>query len=573
MTFLPIVERELRVAARRRSTYRMRLAAALVAMFIGGWQMLMMSTAGFRSNPGQILFIYLVGLAMAYCWLGGILKTADCLSEEKREGTLGLLFLTDLKGHDVVLGKMVATSLSWLYGLFAAFPVMAIALLVGGVTGGEFWRQILVLINMLFVSLSAGMLVSTISRNERKAAVGTILLLILWHNVPSWLGEWHQWATDARDVSPWFLVVNPGHAHGKAWDWGYTVSAGEYWASLTISHLTGWLMLGLASRLLPRVWQDKVVAARPAGRWRRWHIWLRGSAAVRATVRARLLDNNPFYWLAGHDRRKPLLVWVAWGGAMSWIAWSYATEDPLSFILPAYFWHLALKIWVVWEACRRFVDDRRSGALEVLLCTPLSVPQILRGQWLALTRQFGGPIVASLLIDALLFWGTWVRAATMPLEAQVAFLLGFVAAAVIFMADVVALSCLGIWLGLKSASATRVAYGAWLLIMVFPWVLFYGAVMVVMTALMNVQTAGARGATVVVKTVGKFQPTPEFFVGLWFTLSALIALAFGLWAWRRLQRDFRSVAVQRFEARPSWFERRKARRTRLSGDVPPVIGS
>ena len=30
-------------------------------------------------------------------------NTADSLSAEKREGTLGLLFLTDLRGYDVVL--------------------------------------------------------------------------------------------------------------------------------------------------------------------------------------------------------------------------------------------------------------------------------------------------------------------------------------------------------------------------------------------------------------------------------------------------------------------------------------
>ena len=36
MTFLPIVERELRVAARKRSTFWVRVAAATVALIIGG---------------------------------------------------------------------------------------------------------------------------------------------------------------------------------------------------------------------------------------------------------------------------------------------------------------------------------------------------------------------------------------------------------------------------------------------------------------------------------------------------------------------------------------------------------
>ena len=67
------------------------------------------------------------------------------MSEEKREGTLGLLFLTDLRGFDVVLGKLVACSLRGAYGLVAALPVIGLALLMGGVTGFELWRLALVL--------------------------------------------------------------------------------------------------------------------------------------------------------------------------------------------------------------------------------------------------------------------------------------------------------------------------------------------------------------------------------------------------------------------------------------------
>lgn len=78
MTFLPIVERELRL--------------------------------------GGVCFQLLAGTAV----------TADCLSEEKRDGTLGPLFLTDLRGYDVVLGKLVATALPVFYSLVAAIPVLAL---------------------------------------------------------------------------------------------------------------------------------------------------------------------------------------------------------------------------------------------------------------------------------------------------------------------------------------------------------------------------------------------------------------------------------------------------------------
>lgn len=109
MIFLPIVERELRVAARRRATYWVRTAFGAGAIAIGFFIWL-----DNRFSPanvfGQNLFAAFAGLSVFYCLTGGLRSTADCLSEEKREGTLGLLFLTDLRGHDVILGKLAATS-------------------------------------------------------------------------------------------------------------------------------------------------------------------------------------------------------------------------------------------------------------------------------------------------------------------------------------------------------------------------------------------------------------------------------------------------------------------------------
>ena len=135
MTFLPIVARELRIASRRRSTYWLRSGAALVVMVIGTWFFLVAQ----NQPPAQIaliLFGLLTGGAVLYCLFSGVRYTADCLSEEKREGTLGLLFLTDLKGYDVVFGKLVATSLNGFYGVLAVVPMLALPLLLGGVTPG-----------------------------------------------------------------------------------------------------------------------------------------------------------------------------------------------------------------------------------------------------------------------------------------------------------------------------------------------------------------------------------------------------------------------------------------------------
>ena len=111
MTFLPIVGRELRVTARRRGTYWNRALSALAAILIFGGALIFEAQAP-PKELGQHVFNILSGLFLLSGLAAGVRYTADCLSEEKREGTLGLLFLTDLRGYDVVLGKLAATSLN-----------------------------------------------------------------------------------------------------------------------------------------------------------------------------------------------------------------------------------------------------------------------------------------------------------------------------------------------------------------------------------------------------------------------------------------------------------------------------
>ena len=158
MTFLPIVARELRVASRGRLTYWLRTGAALGVIILGTWFFLMM-----QRDPPQVvaktLFAILTGSAVLMGLMSGVRETSDAISSEKREGTLGLLFLTDLKGYDVVLGKLAACSLNAIYGLFAVLPMLAVPLLMGGITLAELGRVALVALNAMFLILFLNFLI------------------------------------------------------------------------------------------------------------------------------------------------------------------------------------------------------------------------------------------------------------------------------------------------------------------------------------------------------------------------------------------------------------------------------
>ena len=102
-----------------------------------------------------------------------------------------------------------------------------------------------------------------------------------------------------------------------------------------------------------------------------------------------------------------------------------------------------LKLWVVTETCQRLAEDRRIGALELLLSTPLTTREILRGQWLALKRQFAKPLAAVLVLEFLMLRQQFTLSTTLINLAML-------------LADLVTLAWVGMWLGLTARGYHRV---------------------------------------------------------------------------------------------------------------------
>src|SRR5947209_16604686 len=135
MTFLPIVERELLVRTRRPTTYWTRVAVAAVAAMAAVQEIVLSSGSIASTSLGQTTFGAIGWVAfMVVC--GSAFVTADSISRERREGTLGILLLTRLKTYDVVLGKLCAAGTTTYYALLGFVPALAIMVLAGGVSGG-----------------------------------------------------------------------------------------------------------------------------------------------------------------------------------------------------------------------------------------------------------------------------------------------------------------------------------------------------------------------------------------------------------------------------------------------------
>lgn len=544
LTLLPVVERELRVAARRPSTYWVRTFAGVLVLAVASWCFLVFE----RQTPREvasIIFGVLTGSAGLFCLFSGVQTTADCLSREKREGTLGLLFLTDLKGSDVVFGKLTANSINSFYSALAVVPLLAVPLLMGGVTPGEFWRMALVVVNTLFFSLSIGMGVSAVCRDARRAMGSAFLCIIVLTalgpaiggvlSVNGWVPQWLSMAC---------FLLSPGFSYAMAFDQPFTAKPGLFVSSLVAIHLLGWGFLALASRVTPHTWQDRPGTATTLT-WREWwRGWNYGDTHQRAELRRQLLDANAFLWLAARVRWKPVMVWVVLGLlALSWL-WGLAKfrQEWLNegiYITTGVILNILLKGWFASECGRQLADDRQQGALELLISTPLTEREIARGQWLALQRQFLAPTAVVLIVQVMFM--VLPRGDMVPASERTLWVWLWGGSMVMLVADLAALFWVGLWQAMTAKHPSRAPTNSVWLVLVLPWIAF--ALVMVFVVLASTQ---ARRAP---------EPTWRFFVGWWLFLGLGTDVVVGVAARYQFLTRFREFAARRYQPAATFWGR------------------
>ncbi len=614
MNCLPIVNRELRVAARKRSTFWLRIAAALTALAIGIACMILSLLPGSGTfQMGRVLFTLLTWLCLAAGLSAGLFFTSDCLSEEKREGTLGLLFLTDLRGYDVALGKLLATSLRGFYALLAVFPILAITLLMGGITGAQYWKSALALVNALFFSLAAGMVVSAVSRDSQKAMSGTLLVLLLLA-VGGPVADWIIAGTKQRGFEPHWSVLSPGYvlvAASAYWS--------HYWFALATTHLLGWAMLALACALVPHTWQVRKTAG--ASQSQGWaYAWRYGGARRRLRLRRKLIGRQPVAWLVCRERWQSQGLWVIAllmaGGFVAVVIGKLPREAWLVWSWIGGLFTLILYLWAASQACRFFVEARRSGLLELLLATPLSERQIVAGQWQALRRMFGLPVllllgvhVAGATLSQMAFQRMATQAstvtsytvtnqsgvvssqtvvvgnrvtvpgkagtnavsapgafqATSPAQQTLMAVAAAVAAALSTAANLLALGWFGMWMGLTSRTANLATLKTILFVQVIPWfVIAFGASMVA-----GMLMAGIFFRAGAAQPAAWFAWWPLLSAGLTAAVAVAKDIGFIAWSRHKLHSSFREEAARSL-GQPRFAPPRPLP---AAATVPPVIAA
>jgi hypothetical protein len=211
-----------------------------------------------------------------------------------------------------------------------------------------------------------------------------------------------------------------------------------------------------------------------------------------------------------------------------WVYVSIRSESFLmieALITTAVILNFTLKLWIPIEAAQRLAEDQTMGALELLLSTPLTVRDILRGQLMALRRQFLWPLLAIVAIELVLAGTVQQHSHTGDNRMFLIWMAGIL----MLVTDVLAL----IWVALSSALSSKNSNHAIIKtlsrVLILPWVMF-GVIAIV--------------ASLWASLTRKPEPGWKFYLGLWFWVGLLTDFAFGLSAWVRVQTRFRELALR-----------------------------
>lgn len=470
MNCLPVIEMEMRSAARRRWTFGLRLlfamAGAAVCLFV-------MATPSISfAAQGQRMLAILGYLNLAFGLFAGGFLTADCVSSEKREGTIGLLFLTPLTGMDIVLGKMACHATQLVYGVCAVFPVFFFPLLMGGVTGAEIVRIVLALGLSLLLSASIGMFLSVLGTESRRTILNTFSSIVAIAAAPMVYLVVRQMFLPTRIPGLGLPQFSPVFAVMSGFDSSYrlTMSRGPelYWGSLAALAAMSLILIVSSGFLLGRVFQKTGdgAMARQTFRERGFH--------------TKVIEGNPYEWKlsrnAGEARSLGGLIHGLVPLFIAMLAISLATRRHKEAFLTALFTALAIhwiaKLRLAVEATRHIQDDRQSGALELLLATPLPVNSIIQGHHDVLKAVSRKPmaVLMALNLAMLLCVSLFSRTLGMSSGDNKIFSIQFLGGMAVVAADFAAIRWLALIRGLTAASHTKAAMNTFALKMGPPWI-------------------------------------------------------------------------------------------------------
>jgi ABC-type transport system involved in multi-copper enzyme maturation permease subunit len=420
----PIFNREFLTVPRRSRHYALRVAylgglwviAVTVWLTTVGWQR--PATLGETARLGQTLFQVLMFVQLALFLFFAALSSASAIAQEKDRRTFVLLLMTDMRNHEIVLGKMLGSLLPIGLLLAATVPLWMMLLLLGGVAPRQVFEALLVIAATSLAAGSLGGLVALWRERTFQSLALTVLCLVLYLGLVQAAGVLPKLtALEPRDVAQAQRWLDPLRALASTLE-PRTAAAGVAPAYGFAAVMLGWaaLLNGVGLWKL-RVWnpsgepimQREKVAEKAAELEEKDRV-----AAHAAPGKAREVSENPILWREIFTRaygRRPLLVKLAYFLVLAFICYPalapfFAGGKPADFaaaygLIPVGVLSLLL---IAAQATTAITSERDTGALDLLLVTDLTPKEFIFGKLGGIAYNTKEFIVPPLLLAGVYAW-------------------------------------------------------------------------------------------------------------------------------------------------------------------------
>jgi len=406
----PVFVYESLIMARRWQVYAGRaffIVAILVGLSFAWWvniEIWSRQTAGTTAvtlrvlaSGGESFFYAVAGIQLTVLFLVAPAAAAGAICQDRAQGTLAHLAMTDLSSAEIVLGKL-ASRLAPVLGLLASvLPVMALATLLGGIDPQAVFGLFAVSVAIAVLGCALALAISLWAAKTHEVVMA---VLMLW---AAWLLSLPIWADSARSgaIAPppdWFRKANPILLVYSPYIWPNFVGVWDVMLFVAAVLLISAALTGLTIRLLRR---SVCASGPPPTRKNRLHAildfrvlawldWLPGPS----------LDGNPVLWREWHRNRPSRLARIVWAlytlAAIAatafglYDAYHYGvdwTSGGSSGLMAATALQIPFGLLLLCVlAPTSLAEERIRGSLDALLTTPLSTGEIVWGKWLGTYR-------------------------------------------------------------------------------------------------------------------------------------------------------------------------------------------
>jgi len=139
-----------------------------------------MTVNEFRETASSILSNVALGFQFFCVFLLAPLVSAGLIAQEKRDRTLGLLLMADMRGADIAFAKLLSAFTQVEFLLLSTLPLVAVAAYLGGVDVPVVALQILLFSGLALATCSIGLLCSTVTSRPVEALVLAVVIEAVW---------------------------------------------------------------------------------------------------------------------------------------------------------------------------------------------------------------------------------------------------------------------------------------------------------------------------------------------------------------------------------------------------------